>query len=439
MINLSDEQLNALERLKSFVDSNEDVIVLQGFAGTGKTYILKYYIAFLESRNIDYTLCAPTHKAKIVLQNATNREAITVHKLCQIAPKLDILRLDFADLQFHSKGVGEFPYKGIVIVDEASMISDSLYDLLYQYSKETGNKLCFICDSAQLQPVNNGGLSKVFQNTNRITLTEIFRQTETNTLSNLLFDLRDKVIRDYKSSDDGSIIVYNDVKSFVKNALEGIKQSIELKDLNHSKLIVYTNKRLSEYNKLFRKCLYKDDDIFHKGEILIGCENFSNGNCEFYNSADYIIIQLKETTSYIPQYGNTPGFILTLYDGEKLQDVFIINPNKNDLEHLAYIVENTRLDAMNATGKQRGKNWKLYYDIMKSFATPSNLIFDGRVVKPKTFDYGYAITSHRAQGSSYNKVFVDMRNLLLDKDELELRQLQYVSLSRTRTNVNIYI
>lgn len=35
MINLSDEQLNALERLKSFVDSNEDVIVLQGFAGTG--------------------------------------------------------------------------------------------------------------------------------------------------------------------------------------------------------------------------------------------------------------------------------------------------------------------------------------------------------------------------------------------------------------------
>lgn len=45
----------------------------------------------------------------------------------------------------------------------------------------------------------------------------------------------------------------------------------------------------------------------------------------------------------------------------------------------------------------------------------------------------------KQQGSSYTKVYIDMKNLLLDTDLQELRQLQYVALSRTRTNVNLYI
>lgn len=81
----------------------------------------------------------------------------------------------------------------------------------------------------------------------------------------------------------------------------------------------------------------------------------------------------------------------------------------------------------------------MYYDIIGSFASPINLEFEDRIIRQRTFNYGYAISSHKSQGSSYNTVFVDMKNLLLDKDQLELRQLQYVALSRTRTNVNIFI
>ena len=76
---------------------------------------------------------------------------------------------------------------------------------------------------------------------------------------------------------------------------------------------------------------------------------------------------------------------------------------------------------------------------MKSFASPTNMMFDNRVIKKKTFDYGYAATTHKLQGTSINTIFVDMSNLLKCKNRDELRQLQYVALSRTKTNAHILI
>lgn len=346
----SNEQLEAINKLKEFYKSDKDVIVLCGYAGSGKTAVMGEYIKYLEDNNIDYRLCAPTHKAKIVLEKFTNRSAITVHKLCQLSPKLDILRLDFADLQFHSSGAGEFPYKGIVIIDEASMVSDSLYDLLLEYCREFRSKLCFIGDIAQLQPVNNGNISKVFDNDNIIRLTKIFRQTETNKLTDLLVTLRNKVVTNFESSEDGSINIYHNINSFVSEAFKSIKESIEKRDLNYSKLIVYTNKRIAEYNKLFRKSLFKDDKRYHIGELLVGCENYSNSTSEFHNSSDYIITKINNSSSYIPNYGFVPGFMLTLYDGEREQSVFVIDPDQIDVDDLARVIEEIRLDAIKAKG-----------------------------------------------------------------------------------------
>jgi ATP-dependent exoDNAse (exonuclease V) alpha subunit len=76
--------------------------------------------------------------------------------------------------------------------------------------------------------------------------------------------------------------------------------------------------------------------------------------------------------------------------------------------------------------------------MLGSFTTPIDLYYDGRLIRKKSFDYSYALTAYKSQGSSYNNVLVDIRNINICKDEQIKRQLQYVALSRTRNNVLIY-
>ena len=64
---------------------------------------------------------------------------------------------------------------------------------------------------------------------------------------------------------------------------------------------------------------------------------------------------------------------------------------------------------------------------------------DNRVIKKKTFDYGYALTVHKSQGSSFNTVFVDIANINACSDEKVLRQLQYVAISRTKGDVYLLV
>ena len=70
-IQLAQEQLDALKRMEDFLDGEEPVLVLQGYAGTGKTSILNEYIQFLDSSEVGFVLCAPTHKAKLVMEEET--------------------------------------------------------------------------------------------------------------------------------------------------------------------------------------------------------------------------------------------------------------------------------------------------------------------------------------------------------------------------------
>lgn len=74
---------------------------------------------------------------------------------------------------------------------------------------------------------------------------------------------------------------------------------------------------------------------------------------------------------------------------------------------------------------------------MESFCTPYDLFLNGRVVRKKTLDYGYCISAHKSQGSQYQEVMIDMQNLMTCHNSEELRQLQYVAMSRTKSNVSL--
>ena len=161
---------------------------------------------------------------------------------------------------------------------------------------------------------------------------------------------------------------------------------------------------------------------------------------------DYIIdAEPERIEKTIPHVGVFAGYRLSLYDtAEQMSGtVFILDADTppSKILTLSTIIESTRLAAIDYKQKKHRNAsimWQKYYEIINSFTTPFDLYYDDRVVKKKTFDYGYASTVHKSQGSSINNVFTDMKNILSCRDELEVRQLQYVALSRARTNAYVF-
>lgn len=448
---LSEDQLTALQKMKEFVkQEKERVLVLQGYAGTGKSFITKEFMEYVDAKDIPFVLCAPTHKAKLVLENASGYSAITLHKLLSMAPNVEIFELDYKDLKFYSKGLTEVPYRGLIIVDEASMVNSSLFKLLTDVCNAFESKILFIGDDRQLQPVKEDGVSPVFKCTNIITLTKIHRQDSNNGLLPLLVDLRTHPKKRFKpiSAPVGSLNVYEDTKDFIAESLPFFKNAIRSNNVNEVKLLAYTNERMSGFNQCIRRNVLgeKASNLFNKNEIITGYDNFEYNKSMIWNSLDYVVTTDPiKTERKIPYFLKLPGYELELYDTVygSLFNVFVLDPeiNQDTIESLGQTMENCRMNAI--TAKNAGNKtmsstlWKRYFQMLNSFASTKDLMWDNRTVKRKTFDYGYASTVHKIQGCSINNIFMDMKNILSCRNIDEIRQMQYVGLSRTKTNAYI--
>ncbi len=187
------DQKKAITSIFSFLNSNNDILIVNGAAGTGKTYIIAKIIEYLKSEDSNYALvgknvflAAPTGKASLVLTeklkqlNIHDIEATTIHRLIyQLHNKTD--EDDKEDID--SKKEEEDKIEKVIyilksnrelknciyFIDESSMISDNdneddfisfgsgkLLSDLFSFvwdNRESGNKIIFIADKNQLPPV----------------------------------------------------------------------------------------------------------------------------------------------------------------------------------------------------------------------------------------------------------------------------------------------
>jgi ATP-dependent exoDNAse (exonuclease V) alpha subunit len=393
---------------------------------------------------ITVQLCAPTHKAKLVLQRSTGRECTTLHSLLALTPNLDIFELDFNELIFRSNSENvTIPRNGLVICDEASMINDDLFKTLIKRCSERYTKILFVSDEKQLRPVKSERESLVYTVKHQFRLTKIFRQSDKNALLPILEILRNKSIDLFMDAvgEEGSLICEYNLKEFLIKYLKSIKIALENKDILETKLATYTNKRVDLYNSLIKKALFPNGQEYNKTEFLTCCDNIEfAGMYQFWNSMDYIIATDPiKTTKTLKYFGDVEGWEFELYD--PLDDfnkrIFILSKDNDDnvFNALAYKLDQLRCNAIKERNYQRkAAKWGMYYDLNKSFTTPIDLYVDGRLVKKKSFTEGYACTTHRLQGSTFNNIFIDMQNINSCKDDKVKQQLQYVALSRTRTD-----
>lgn len=471
---LNEDQIGALNNLANFLEDPASIsTTLSGSAGTGKTACTRVLLEYTRRKGDEFliTLAAPTHKAKAVLKRLAGGDqygVTTLHKLLNLKPIVNIAEFDAKDIQFSDALDLDFveEVKQLIIIDESSLINDILFDLII--SKLGRNaKIIFLGDHAQLAPVKQDELSKVFNSVDYpgTKLTKVERQVNGNPLIKSLVILRDDYIlpQDFEteiSADmESGIIVHDNAKEFVKEIRDTYKEELEFNsDGLGSKVLCFTNSRVAQFNVAIRKVLgYKD--VLVEGEILTGTDNYtsdrvykdplskeSEGYCkygELYNANDYIVYKMENTKKSIPFYRTVDGIALTLIDttDNLKHHMFLIDPNAEKIEYddLASVLENLRLKAIDKTTPYKSRNsyWSAWYAINKAFVSMYDLVYDQRVVKKASLTYGYATTVHKSQGSSYDHVFVDMLDIMRCLDKNAIRSLQYVALSRARKKAHL--
>lgn len=466
-LNFTDDQRKAYNNLIKFInnpyDNNDYKRALVGAAGTGKTYLVE---ALIKNCGLSYStigLAAPTHKACRVLSESVQIPNIKVNTLQSdlgLRLNFDIEKFDISNPPFDPKGKIKIGNYQLYIVDEASMINRGLMMFLEKTCKSNNCKLIYIGDSSQLSPVGEK-YSAAFKGVKTFNLTQVVRQGEDNPISHLLnllrYDIENKTFTflEYISknrnkfnndntkgysvctSEEFNTIVYNNFND------EELTRNIDF-----TKIIAYTNNTVSAWNKYIRASIIKDCDksIITKNDLIISYVTIVNqfNECIIKNSEEYI---LKDVVNYIHPRYQLKGFMVrftAIHGGSNTTPIFIVD--HSDAFTIQMYIKLSRemiQAAKQAPIKIRAQRWKDYFQFKESCLLLTNIINSstGKIEFSRDLDYGFSLTAHKSQGSTFDTALVDVNDIVYDKfghpysDAEEINRRLYVACSRCKNKL----
>ncbi len=434
-----------LQQLSDFVFSTvaNELFVLKGYAGTGKTTIIGVLVKNLWEAQKNAVLLAPTGRAAKVISNYSNKEAFTIHKKIY-APRAEKNgKMSFVLAPNKHK-------KTLFIVDEASMISDvsnpgklfgtgALLDDLIQYVYSGFQcKLLLIGDTAQLPPVKLD-LSPALNESNlalnynkevlQLELDEVVRQGED---SGILFNathLREAISNSYFDSFEFNLNGFKDIVRLNDGyeILDAINDAYSNLGNEDTALIVRSNKRANLYNEQIRsRVLFNENELTAGDFLMIVKNNYfwlkPTSEAGFIANGD--IIEILEIFSIKELYGFRFAEVkIRMVDYPKMtpfETVLMLDTIKLETPSLPYEESN-----------------RLYQEILKDFEDePSSYKRFLGVKKSKYLNalqvkFSYAITCHKSQGGQWNTVFVEQPYLPNGIDRDYLRWL-YTAMTRAK-------
>lgn len=467
---LNDQQKSALYELEKFIEDGGTEITLSGYAGTGKSTIIGIFSKWLNNRigrgNIVYT--APTHRANVITkQNNPSANVYTLSALFGFTPDTDEAMeresLDLNDLKFRAKNQMKYEPGQLIIIDEASMVQDGLYEYVQEIIAKYDGSVIYVGDSAQLRPVKSDHISKVFTSDGvpQITLTKVER-TGDNPILKEATRIRQGEGLSYQTdiNDKGQGVLYTSNDTVIN---ENLKQIISSEEFNadplHFRVITATNAAAATYNSKIRSLRYgKFAKPFVKGDILMGYSNKlrkPDGSYRLINSMDYIVQNVRDTTVKFRTDKGTiefKAFNLSIrpVGGTIMNDfqLTVIDKNEPDSKIFEIVEYKDRLFKMAKEAKQNGQISRsrdlnqMAYSVDNELNITKNLKDNqGRLKIRKAIDYGYAQTVWKSQGSTYSKVLIlsnEIDTFGYGKDAMQLRnELRYVAVSRAKNFVII--
>jgi exodeoxyribonuclease-5 len=474
---LNEGQLNAFVEIVNYVKDIDsegiDGLILKGYAGTGKTFVItrviEYIMAAYPKRKIAIT--APTNKAVSVLyKNSKNNQGVfydetqvdskqklvysTIHKLLGLKEIIT----DTGDQLFltgDSPTLTGFKY---VIVDEVSMLDDKLLKDLMDFKDKI--KFIFLGDPAQIPPVKKTDCMP-FRNDciysfRHLILDQIMRQKGDNPIVDVSINVREnlglkspnpglktKLLGDKKGP--GVIVLDNNTnKDSIAKVLRHHFTSSDF-DTNpdHMKVIAWTNSTVKQVNEIVRRMRFGKSGNAHLDRFIVGdkiiaskalfnryeFESFKYGVTTFYDvlfttSTEFEIVDVNVHNEDFDEYKNDVKLCsirLKVYslkvkfyslESESYRTNVIQVIHEDSLDDYNALLEKIRSEALRSKNK---KKWVLYYNILK---------WDADIV------YNYAITAHKSQGSTYENVMVLDNDIDMNNKIVERNRIRYTSYTR---------
>ncbi len=437
------------QQIAAFVTNNntDEIFVLKGYAGTGKTTVISTIVNNLIYINLKYVLLAPTGRAAKVIANYSQKPAFTIHKKIYFPKKSSGGGVAFTMQQNKHKNT-------IFIVDEASMISDSasdskmyengsLLDDLISYVYSGSNcKMILLGDTAQLPPVNlemspaleTDTLAMHYDKTvHSIELDEVMRQEEN---SGILYNatqlreiLKEAFITDFQFNLKG----FKDIVRLTDgyDIQDAINQAYSNYSIEDTAFIVRSNKRANAYNQQIRtKILDKESELSTGDFLMVVKNNYfwlkEKDEAGFIANGD--IIEVLEIFGFMEIYS---------FKFAKVKIRMIDYPNQIPLETVL-LMDTITSESPSLTYDESNR---LYQEVMKDYEGETKFKQFQKVKENEYFNalqvkFSYAITCHKSQGGQWNTVFVEQPYL---PDGIDRDYIRWLYTAITRAKDKLYL
>lgn len=408
---LTEDQAEAFENIKIWLDTSDDQFyTLSGYAGSGKTVLMDYIVDYATDKSKPYNerfktiVTATTNKAVKVLNDLVDHKTFsTIHKLLNIKPKRKGTKEIFEPISWNKSDINEYD---LVLIDECSMISEKLLDIIKSHANEDV-KILFVGDPAQLQPINES-ISKCFDYDGDM-LTEIVRHDDT------LAKQSKKLRNNTEWVNFETLISPPDVEWItldeIKEVFVGFRDNPD-----KYRMLCWTNRAVKEWNKKLRVFDYEyiPNDHFKVGDVVIAnqpCE--VNNEIVMRNSEEAVV----DDVNYAEDDLGIRHYVLRV---KRVNDLvaYLNVPIKEHEEKLS-----KKLNNLAKKCREGDENWGKFWYHKKYF-------HDVR--------HCYSLTTHKAQGSSFNNVIININDYNLNEDAEERNQLAYVGVTRAIDKVYLY-
>jgi len=440
------EQQTALEKLAHFMlnASEQQVFLLKGYAGTGKTTLISALIRYLDEHHLGCILMAPTGRAAKVLASYSGHQAMTIHKNIYRKSKITGEEGPFS-LNFNNHKDTFF------IVDEASMISNErgesysfgsghlLEDLLEFIYTGENCRLILMGDTAQLPPVGQilspaldaEELRKLGMETHEIELTTVVRQAVDSGILSNATSLREAIRNDLVKILPKLRINQVDVIRVPGDELiDTLSASYGRVGAEESKIVCYSNKRAVLFNKGIRNSvLYKEDEITSGDYLMVAKNNYlwSDKYKEIPFIANGDLVEIVRVRKHYEMYGF------------RFADMEVRFPDYNWELEVRVLLDSLVAEA---PALDKASQEKLYLDVIQDYAPycrSKKELYEKLREDPwlnaLQVKYGYAFTCHKAQGGQWKEVFLDQGYVTEERMGVDYYRWLYTAMTRATERV----
>ena len=435
------DQEAAMQKLAGFClrVAPEEVFILKGYAGTGKTTTIKALVNSLSGFKRKVVLLAPTGRAAKVMGRYSNKTAFTIHKHIY-RPKKSGGGVSFNLRENKATHT-------IYVVDEASMINDNgaqslLADVLQFVRSGINCKVIFVGDMGQLPPVGSSLSPALDENWLSVhyrkecigsTLKQVVRQGFD---SGVLYNATQ--LRTLLQENLFDTPQFETRKDFVR-LLEGfeieeaLNQSYADLGREGTMVIVRSNKRAVLYNQQIRgRILWQEDELSAGDFLMVVKNNYfwldERAKASFIANGDIVevlnIREIRELYGY--RYAHAQVRMVDYPDDPAFETVLMLNVLNSNTPSLSW----------EESGQLYNKIMEDYADIPQKAKrhkeVQENPYFNALQVK-----YAYAVTCHKAQGGQWENIFVEQP--WLPNGEIDEDYLRWLYTAITRAKEKVYL